>query len=275
MISSNLDYSMTLNSRNNIELFQNYFINTYISQKQVPSIKNQVHQTDFKSDLIIAFLPAIIIIGIIGNLFNIVLFNSKAMKKCTTFRYLFYLSIFDLLVITICAPDAFLRFKYEIEVRLYSDTICRLHTFFTYFLTHASSTILMIISIDRALIINNRNVFVKALRYKKYEESDKREPCTLSCGSSICCILNCGIIKNSSKKFKSLLDRNNLIIICILVLLALLNSHYIFYMCINAHFAGSNSFDLLINKTEEINLVRLINKKYAKIEYCYPNKGLF
>ncbi len=48
----------------------------------------------------------IITIGTIGNVINIIVFSNISMRKVSTFRYLFYLAIFDLLLILVCATDA-------------------------------------------------------------------------------------------------------------------------------------------------------------------------
>jgi hypothetical protein len=110
---------------------------------------NQAELDNF-SAIILSF---IIIIGIFGNLLNMFVFSRKSMRKNSTFRYLFYLSVIDLLVLLIGTSDALLTFGYFIMIRLYSDFLCKIHTYFTYFLTHMSSIVLMVVSIDRAMIV--------------------------------------------------------------------------------------------------------------------------
>jgi hypothetical protein len=95
----------------------------------------------------------IILIGFLSNLTNIVIFGQKNMRKQPTFRFLLHLSVIDLFVILICAIDSFLTYGFNIQIRLHSIFICKIHTFFTYFLSHMSSIILMIVSIDRVLVI--------------------------------------------------------------------------------------------------------------------------
>ncbi len=43
------------------------------------------------------------------------------------------------------------------EIRTYSNALCKLHTFFTYFVTHIGTVILMAVSIDRVIIMINSN----------------------------------------------------------------------------------------------------------------------
>ena len=104
----------------------------------------------FKSTLL---LLAVIIIGIFGNLLNIIVFSHKSMRKNATFKYLLYLSIIDLLVLLVCATDACLIQGAFIIIRSYSNLTCKLHTFLTYFLTHLSSIVLMEVNLERALNI--------------------------------------------------------------------------------------------------------------------------
>ena len=100
-------------------------------------------------------LVFIIIIGVLGNMLNIIIFSKRNMIKMSTFKFLFYLSIIDLFVLLVCTTDAFLTFGFNIEIRLYSNFFCRWHSFLTYFLTHMSSVVLMVVSIERCLVINN------------------------------------------------------------------------------------------------------------------------
>jgi hypothetical protein len=118
-------------------------------------------------------LPCIIIVGIIGNLINLMVFGKKNMRQASTFRFLFYLSAADLLVISACALDLHLGFHYAVEPR-FTRLSCKLVTFFTYFLTHASSFILMIISVDRALIISNKSFSLLFKRNRKAQAKESK-----------------------------------------------------------------------------------------------------
>ena len=111
-----------------------------------------MNNTSISIYLDITFL-LIIIIGFVSNLTNIVIFGQKTMRKQPTFRFLLHLSIIDLCVILVCAVDSFLTYGFNIQIRLKSIYACKIHTFFTYFLSHMSSIILMIVSIDRVLVI--------------------------------------------------------------------------------------------------------------------------
>ena len=104
-----------------------------------------------------AVFAVLISIGIIGNAINIKVFSHKSMRKNSTFKFLFYLSIIDLFVLLICATDSLMTYGYLVIIRLYSESTCKMHTFLTYFLTHMSSVVLMIVSIDRAIVVSNHS----------------------------------------------------------------------------------------------------------------------
>ena len=107
-------------------------------------------------NILIAVVYLIIItIGIIGSIFNLIIFNKKSFKRTPSFRFLFYLSIIDLLVLIICKSYVLIKLVSFIDFRLYSNKICKIHTFLVYYLTHISSILLMIVSIERTILICN------------------------------------------------------------------------------------------------------------------------
>ena len=117
-------------------------------------------------------------VGIFGNTLNLIILSQKPFIKISTFRFLFYLSIVDLrklfnlyfflkrisktnvslVVLTISKTDVLLK-SLNVNMRVYSSFVCKSHTFFTYYLTHLSSIILMIVSIERAMLICDKNLF--------------------------------------------------------------------------------------------------------------------
>lgn len=107
---------------------------------------------------LIVTLMVIIVVGTLGNIINIVVFSKPNMRKGSTFRFLLYLAITDMLVLLVCSTDALSRFGFQWEIRAQSIFTCRVHTFLTYFLPHASSIILMVVSVDRALVVTNNTV---------------------------------------------------------------------------------------------------------------------
>ncbi len=108
-------------------------------------------------------LIMVICIGLVGNTLNIIVFGRKEMRNKSTFRLLFYLSIIDILVLLTCTTDALFTFGFKIQIRLYSTFVCRFHTFLSYFLSHISSLVLMVVSLDRVFVVYN-----KSLKYFRY-----------------------------------------------------------------------------------------------------------
>ena len=96
-----------------------------------------------------------ILIGIVGNIINIFVFRTKSMYKIPTSRLLYFLSISDLLLLSLCATDPIMTFMFNYQIRLESTSFCKIHVFLTYFLSHLSSIILMIVCIERSLLIQN------------------------------------------------------------------------------------------------------------------------
>ena len=105
-------------------------------------MNNQLTNVTFFS-----FYITIISIGLLGNLLNIIVFAHKTMYNKTTMRLLFYLSILDFLILSICGMDPILKYLFDYEIRLEYALGCKIHVFLTYFLSHSSSIILMIVSI--------------------------------------------------------------------------------------------------------------------------------
>nr|QVK45802.1 G protein-coupled receptor [Proales similis] len=161
-------------------------------------------------------LEFLILIGCVGNLLNLLVFSRAKMRQVSTFRYLCYLSLFDLLVLMICASEVVLRFGYQFDIRSSSIAVCRVHTFLTYSLTHLSSILLMVVSIDRAVVINRSTVPSKRGNRRKAKSS------TL------------GRLLNPFTLISRLgfhpVDK---VIILILILVTVLNSHYLIFLNLN------------------------------------------
>ena len=159
------------------------------------------------NSLITIILSLLIIIGVIGNLLNMMVFLSKTMRKNSTFRYLFYLSAIDLLVLITCTTDSLLTYGYYVMIRLQSDFLCKIHTFLAYFLTHMSSLILMMVSIDRLLIIKDQS---------NNKNNNNQHPI-------------------SSSRFRILIvNKVGKVIIYLSIVLTLFNLHYLIFMSRNS-----------------------------------------
>jgi hypothetical protein len=90
-------------------------------------------------------------IGSIGNSLSFIVFTQKQLRTHSTFRYLAYLSIVDLIVLYLGLGNLILRDYFNIDIRDQNLFLCKFHIFLTYVTTHLSSWILTIVSIDRAI----------------------------------------------------------------------------------------------------------------------------
>ncbi|CAF3480828.1 unnamed protein product [Rotaria socialis] len=90
-------------------------------------------------------------IGSIGNSLSFIVFSQKQLRAYSTFRYLAYLSIVDLLVLYLGLGHLILHDYFLFDIREHNLFFCKFHTFLTYVTTHLSSWILTMVSIDRAI----------------------------------------------------------------------------------------------------------------------------
>ena len=193
--------------------------------------------SDQNQNNIISFiLLIIIVIGVFGNTMNIIIFSTKTMRKNSTFKYLFYLSIIDLLVLLICSTDSMLAYTCFIMIRLKSDLACKFQTFLVYFLTHLSSFILMVVNINRVLVIKN-------------QESKKS--------------------KESNTNFR--MNKHGQIIKSLCLLLALCNSHYLIFLNRNLfeYKNKSNENETMIVLNFYSKLEERLNKSVMNLSFNY------
>ena len=109
--------------------------------------------------------------GLCGNIINLIVLGNKNMRKMSTFKFLFYLSIIDMLVIIFCASDTILSFGFAIQIREKSKFSCKFHTFLTYFLTHLSNLVLAFVSIERVIVIYSKQSTIS--KYFKHYRVEK------------------------------------------------------------------------------------------------------
>lgn len=103
----------------------------------------------------ISLLLILIGIGLLGNTISVIVFSKKNMRQVSTFKYLLYLSLVDILVLVVNASHLLLKLLLKIDVRLYSSFTCKSHTFLTYFFSHVCSMILIAVNVDRVIKMKN------------------------------------------------------------------------------------------------------------------------
>ena len=93
---------------------------------------------DFHNAVSILIMVLIITIGVVGSCFNLYVFSRKTMRKHTTFHFLLYLSLIDILVLGFCSSNALLLYGFDFDLKNLSDWSCRIEAFLTSFLRHLS-----------------------------------------------------------------------------------------------------------------------------------------
>jgi hypothetical protein len=111
--------------------------NLQVKDKYKISIKeNNTNATFHTSDkiqnatlenILLALLIAVLFVGVLGNICNLIVFGKKKMRKWSTFRFLLYLSGSDLLVLLIAVTDILIKNTIEFEIRSYSIFTCKFH----------------------------------------------------------------------------------------------------------------------------------------------------
>jgi len=247
------------------------------------SINNSVKDDLLKSEIennhmrimlgLSILLGSIIVFGTLANIINIIIFSRKSMRKNSTFRFLFYLSANDLLVLLISALEAFDRgIGHRLKLREISNFSCKTHTFLTYVLTHTSSILLMVISIDRALVISDTTILgiFKALRCfnrsEKYSKSHKSIK------------IKNNITKRSKNNLcfdKASMHNVDLIVLIIVVTFLILNSHYLIFLNLNVVYSNPEEANTLIDYANR-QIINISSVEYSDYRYeCHPLADTF
>jgi hypothetical protein len=167
---------------------------------------------------------AILVIGVLGNICNIIVFSKKTMRSTSTFRFLLYLSIVDMLVLLFGASDMLIRSDNALELKEFSIFACNLHQFLTYTLTYVSSFVSVAVNVDRAQIVAGISMFhmgnitrsntIVNMKRSKRQQKQERNRCV------------CAASSTTFKKHR-LVDY---IVVTIVISMVVLNSHYVTFL---------------------------------------------
>jgi hypothetical protein len=105
------------------------------------------------NDFILYAYPLVIIAGIFGNTLVIILFSKKKFKHTIFsiyFRLLAFTDSSNLLILTL---TKFLTFKFNINVRIVNEFLCKAFLIMAYVLPSISTWLLVVISLDRLISI--------------------------------------------------------------------------------------------------------------------------
>ena len=95
----------------------------------------------------------VIVMGIVGNALNIIVFFKKTMRNFLIFKIMLGLSLIDLVILLLCACETYLEVFNSFVLRDSSLLLCKLDTFLVYFLTQTRNLFSMAITIQRAKVI--------------------------------------------------------------------------------------------------------------------------
>lgn len=97
--------------------------------------------------------PVMIVLGTIGNIFSIVVLLQKSMRRQTTVMYLVALSFNDMAVLYIGLLRYWILATFEIDVRHFSEFLCKVHIWLVYVTVDTSAWILVVVSFERLALV--------------------------------------------------------------------------------------------------------------------------
>jgi hypothetical protein len=183
-------------------------------------------------------IPIVIFIfGILGNIINILIFVKKHVRSSPSLRFLLYLSIADLIVIIMGISEVLLKSDYSLGLRDSSLFVCNIQKFVSYSSTYVSSCLTVAFNFYTAKTI------IHITRYREM----KIKPCVVL-----------------RRKFQTtkFVDSISLLI---LLLVFLLNSHFIFLL---------NPSLILSARSLELNETQLWYGNFEAFS-CTPVKNSF
>lgn len=179
--------------------------------------------------------PIILAIGLFGNLISYCVFNTRKLKTSPTFKFLAHLSIIDFLYLFIGLPHIMMIIYTKVDFRNTDNFICSVHSFLTIFLSHLSSNTLAIANVVRCIDIISLNL-----------KNGTRN-------------------KSGSTKNWFNIGRVELILLCLMVVLFVFNSHFLLFMRLtdSSEINDNNDYQLLTKNNYNNNSVYLT---------CFPSK---
>jgi hypothetical protein len=103
--------------------------------------------------MIQSLFASVIVIGLIGNLVNVLIYSRTNIRKSLTFQLLLGLSITDFIILLLCGVESGIENKFDVDLRTYSIIACKLDTFLAYFLTQTRNFLSMAITIESKSVL--------------------------------------------------------------------------------------------------------------------------
>ena len=98
--------------------------------------------------MIQSLFALLIVMGLIGNFVNVLIYSKANIRKSLTFKLLLGLSITDFIILLLCGVESGIENKFDVDLRTYSIIACKLDTFLAYFLTQTRNLLSMAITIE-------------------------------------------------------------------------------------------------------------------------------
>jgi hypothetical protein len=105
------------------------------------------------TDLLIVII--ITIVGLAGNALNLRVFSHRKLRNVTTFRYLFYISIIDIILLIIWPLNKLIATRFIIIPDVYLKRVFKLIAFSLSYLYQMNSWLTMSANINRARLLKN------------------------------------------------------------------------------------------------------------------------
>nr|QVK45803.1 G protein-coupled receptor [Proales similis] len=202
--------------------------------------------------------PLILLVGTLGNLVNIFVLTRPNVRNLSTFRFLTYLSIIDLVYLVTGLSHIIGMLYFDYDIRNYSNLICSVHSFLTLYLSHLSSNVLAGVSVFRCVTITT----LKQKRATKYSSNVAVTKASKSAAAAADCPSRSNnnatghgriqIVPRRSRpsvlaRFLASFGYADLMIAVIMFVLLLFNFHYLVWMRLTA--VGSAQADHSTNST--------------------------
>ncbi|XP_052820564.1 growth hormone secretagogue receptor type 1-like [Mya arenaria] len=98
-------------------------------------------------------LSPIIVLGVIGNLFSLLVWIKGRRRKTSTARYLSALALADILVLLLPAAEFWVFYVLHVDLRAKSWFLCKFYSYLTYLTPVTSAWILVAVTVERAMSV--------------------------------------------------------------------------------------------------------------------------
>ena len=112
-------------------------------------------QSELSNTIFIYLSPVILIVGLLGNSFNLIVLQSKSMRSAATSFLLSALAVSDMGCLLTTLLNQWLRIftDFTVNMRAHNIHTCRVHYFPTFLCHHLSTMTLSFLTIQRAISV--------------------------------------------------------------------------------------------------------------------------